>query len=168
VNNTITILIGVFSGVLATITTASVGIIWREILQPKLNAMRYTGLVLSGKWHADPPQIKQEIFLDLDQVADKITGIATLISEDKTNANHEFCRTFRITGFIKDGIVLLNSLSEKQNRLGIHTFLLKASGDGRELLGIFTYHSVIGSSKNTIVPCSITLLHESCNSTIPS
>jgi hypothetical protein len=157
---TTTIILGLVSGLLASVVTSITIVIFRDIVLPKIKAMRYCGLKIEGRWCSAPAGLLQEITLEIEQFADSLIGTAILTSKDKSNIDHEFIRTFKVKGFIKDGFVVFTSTTANQNRLGAQTFLLRAVNDGRHLDGILTFYSPTGSE---IISRQLNLAHESCN-----
>jgi len=155
-----TVILGIITGIASTFITSLSVVFFKTVLVPRLQSLKYNGLVVSGKWIHNEEGFSQDYYIELDQTADIICGTATFITKE-SDPIVDKVRTFKITGFIKDGIVALHSLSEKQNRLGVHTLLLKADGDGRELSGIISALTLNGLEKGKITSTDVHFFHES-------
>ncbi len=141
------IIIGVTSGVLTSIAVAAFLLLIKKVIIPWYQSITYSGINLSGTWHAVDPTMSQRIEITLSQTAKHIKGQAvfTRIPDDEhdgTPPGYEPTRAFGLTGVTQDRFVALILRHKDANRLGINCYLLEVIGDGRRMSGFFTFYSI--------------------------
>lgn len=152
------IVIGTASGVVSACFLILLGNIFRHIVMPWYRAITYSGIDISGEWHCIDPTMAQEITFELQQSANAISGVATFTWQeddtDKTPRDIEVVRAFKISGAIQDRFVQLTLRHENTRRIGINSYLLEVVGDGRKMMGVFSFYSVgqnrIDESRHTL------------------
>ncbi len=140
------IVIGVVSGVLTSVAIAAFLLFVRKVAIPWYQSITYSGINLSGTWHAVDPTMSQRIEITLNQTAKNIKGRATFThipdDDDEESCSYEPTRTFTLTGLTQDRFVNLTLRHTDINRLGINCYLLEVIGDGRKMSGFFSFYSV--------------------------
>ncbi|NLC61702.1 MAG: hypothetical protein GX761_10545 [Gammaproteobacteria bacterium] len=138
---------GVFSGILTALAIAVLVEVFRKIVLPWYQAVTYSGINLSGSWHAVDPTMAQRIELVLHQNAKSLKGHAVFTyrpDEDgyPSPVGYEPVRTFDLTGITQDRFVALTLRHRDLRRLGINCYLLEVIGDGRKMAGVFSFYSI--------------------------
>ena len=141
------IVVGVISGVLTSIAVAAILLFIRKVAVPWYQSITYSGINLSGTWHAVDPTMAQRIELTITQTAKNIKGQAIFShvhgeDDDERPFDYEPTRTFSLTGITQDRFVTLTLRHTNIDRLGINCYLLEVIGDGRRMAGVFSFYSV--------------------------
>lgn len=114
------IIIGVFSGVLASSFIFLFVRIFQNIILPWYQGLSYQGIDIGGDWEMeqDFDETKEYLLFSIKQKANKVFGILTITIETKSNDTREI-KIFNVEGIIQDRFLTINGKTETQNKLGI-------------------------------------------------
>lgn len=146
------IVLGIVTGIITSGVLVLLSRIFSHIVLPWYQNILYSGIRVDGAWSSSDKGWAQTLELQLHQVANKITGTATLISE-KQNGTHKYegVRMFSVSGIIKDRFVELSFRHESLRRLGACNTLLEVVGDGRRMKGAFAFYSVVSNRIDAMI-----------------
>lgn len=124
-----------------------VGLFWKEKIVPWLRKLLYRGIIIHGKWRieqADQPvdggtiSTKRDIYVDLIQRADVLSGTATSIAsyEDGTQ---DFI-IYDVNGEIRDRFVTIYLKVNDSSRIAYSSFLLEVVGNGQLMKGYRVFY----------------------------
>ncbi|MEL6562329.1 MAG: hypothetical protein AAFQ94_29420 [Bacteroidota bacterium] len=130
------IIIGVASGVLASLMLIACSQFFYKIFLPWYESITYKGIDISGEWSYDVDYVsgnKSNFFAKINQKAE---NISCTISETKTLKNNKTeARIFEYKGKIVDRFLTLTGRNSSKKNLGVYVFLLEVKGDGGRLEG---------------------------------
>ena len=132
--------LGIVTGILTTALLWFAKFLWKSRMEPWLREIRYSGVQLEGKWHGhgeDPKEAwSTDIELFLNQSAHQLSG--TFALEHKSPSN-TYRLLHEVTGFIREGVVVLNFSPMDRRVIAYSTAMLKITGGGVGLVGRLTY-----------------------------
>lgn len=137
------IIIGVVSGILASLLLFISSEFIRKIAIPWYQQMIYSGITISGDWKAEvvnPSGNTQTMTMDLKQKANKLTGTITVSKQIQSSKAAEI-KNYSLEGTIRDRFVSLVGKNASQRNLGVHVELLEVVGDGETMQGKRTWYS---------------------------
>ena len=157
--NALSLIIGVVSGILTSALIFLAVKIFRKIIIPWYQSIVYQGLVIDGEWKIilqTPHRIQtQDIILNIAQKAYRLEGTATyIIMIESAGEWSEQIKTFKVDGRISDRFVVITLRHAERSRIGVASLLLEIIGDGRTMSGQYTYYDV-GVSKITSDGCKL-------------
>lgn len=136
--------LGIVTGILTTAVLWFAKFLWKSKMEPWLREIRYSGVQLEGKWHGhghgeDPKEPwSTDIELFLNQSAHQLSG--TFVLEHKSPAN-TYKLLHGVSGFIRDGVLILNFSPIDRRVIAYSTAMLKITGGGVGLVGRLTYRN---------------------------
>lgn len=138
------LVVGIISGVVTSAVIYGFVQLFRQVVLPWYRNFMYRGLDLRGAWTAQIAGTAQRSTFEILQHADELTGTATFVPNEGFESFG--IRTFSIEGFVRERFVLLTLSNIDRTRLGIATYLLQVTGDGRTMEGYGSSYSVTSSS----------------------
>jgi len=137
-----------------------IGLFWKERIVPWLRKILYRGIIIHGKWRIEQAEqsvdggeisTKREIYVDLVQRADNLSGTATSIATFSDGAQDFII--YDVHGEIKDRFVTIYLKVNDNSRIAYSSFLLEVVGNGQLMKG---YRVFYGFKKQEIRAISCT------------
>lgn len=127
-------LLGIFTGVIATVLCAILGSIIKYIIIPLYQRIIYRGVFLGGVWVGEKtsPRGKFGFKFELKQIGYKVIG--TFFSFDEYS-NKKRSRSYILTGEIEHNHLILKYKNSTTNQIGLGGFLFEILDGGDALLG---------------------------------
>lgn len=148
-NLTGAIIIGVISGILASLTIYIALIIAKNILIPWYRTLIYKGIDINGEWFSeakfDSGNI-QHMKISIKQKANKISALIT-ISKKIANSDKIEIKTYQQDGEIRERFVTLVGRNTDKQSIGVNSILMEVVGDGKKMQGYTSRYNV---TKNKI------------------
>jgi len=146
------LVLGIISGILTSFLIFGALQVFQKIILPWYKDFTYSDLVIEGDWEdvtdGNRVEVTQRIFHKIKQKGNVISGITEIIDDSGS-------KTMEVTGFVRNGTVVLNFQRKDKQKLGVMTYLLKAVEDGSKLTGFALWydimHSEICSVENSLV-----------------
>jgi hypothetical protein len=142
----ISIVGGVFGGLITAVVVFAFGLWWDKILRPWIEDKVYQGIRVDGKWSLEDKtdrngqsEYSQEEILELKQKAAYVTGDLILVPKEEGSVG---TRTLNVDGIVRDGFVIIRCVPSTRRDLGYVTFLGQISGDGSQLQGQTGYYHI--------------------------
>ncbi|MCX8130902.1 MAG: hypothetical protein N3I35_12485 [Clostridia bacterium] len=143
------IIIGVISGIITAVILYLITSLFKNVFIPWIQSIIYTGIDINDEWiskeHCDLNnsfRFCQDIKLELQQKANRVVGVATLILKDRDKDLFvEKLKTFSVTGIIQDRFVLLTLKHNNTKRIGFQSMLLEVIGEGKTMKGCLVFYS---------------------------
>lgn len=133
---TITIFIGVLSGVMTSALIWTTVKLFDKIVIPWYQQSVYRGIDISGEWTSNKEYLGKVMVdqtIQISQKGHRITG--TLISRNKIPSKGEDTTSFSIEGEIFDNYVDIEYKTTDKKFIGRGSFLLKVKEGGEKLTG---------------------------------
>ena len=139
-NTTESLMIGILSGISATILVHLIILYFNKIFLPWYQDLTYKGIDISGRWTT---KIEHElniddIVMDIKQIQQNITGEIIVLKHNKSNDEKEI-KNLHLFGKIIDGYILLQSYNKDTKYQSFLTHLLKISNGGNQIKGQNTF-----------------------------
>ena len=150
------LLLDILKDLAATAIIFIVGLTWKSTIYPFLQSVLYTGVDISGRWSVNQTgttflneqlSVTRNTQVTLKQTAHRLSGKAE--SSVVSGGAGGMSNTYKITGKINNGLVLINFISVEKNKIAVSTFLLQVNGNGNEMDGDRLYRS----SKTDKIDC---------------
>jgi hypothetical protein len=134
-------ILGIVTGILTTVFIYLCKFLWDEHLRPFLQELRYQGVKIDGQWtgNSKDQDSSTDVKLFLTQNALILNGTFILKHASKDN-NFEI--TFKASGQIWEGYVILNFTPVDRRITSYATSLLKIHSGGLSLFGQFCFRNV--------------------------
>lgn len=141
------LMIGIISGIVASIIIWGFMLIYRKIILPAIKEILYKGIDIEGEWHGTvtsdnktmkdgkPVVVKEkdkEITLSLKQNAYQLDGELVI---KNINGNNEYFSFYKFSGFIRDNYVVLNYMPKSKKSIGLGTYVFIVQDGGKALDG---------------------------------
>ncbi|EDY84603.1 hypothetical protein VDG1235_4235 [Verrucomicrobiia bacterium DG1235] len=142
----INLILGIVSGIITSFLIFAALQVIQKIVLPWYKDLTYSDLVIDGDWEDvtdGDVEVTQRILHKLDQKGNSITGVTELIDESGS-------KTMEVTGFVRNGTVVLNFQRKDKQKLGVMTYLLKAVEDGSKLSGHALWYDISSSEIRSI------------------
>ncbi len=136
----LTILLGVISGVFTATLVYMSGLLFLKILVPQYQKVVYEGVDLNGLWSYknDIDEAVSLFTLNLRQDAHELKGS---LSYTKTTATETKQVSYSASGSVWEGYVTLNLKSTDRTAIAYATALLKVERGGHQLKGAYCYRN---------------------------
>lgn len=137
-DNYASLVIGIVSGVLASIIFQALGVFFIKVIVPWYQSKVFEGIDIQGRWEGKQVRANgtYTFALDIVQVGHTITGNYSTVD---TYPNETKSRQFILKGSIVNNTVVLTYESANKRRYGAGTFLLAIHDGGNELKGTVTF-----------------------------
>ena len=148
----VSLIVGTVSGILTSFLVFLIIQMFHKVFIPWYRNVTYSDLVLDGEWEDKTDgknvEVTQRILHKLKQKGNVITGKTEIIDDSGF-------KTMEVSGYVRNGVAVLNFQREDKKKLGTMTYLLKAVEDGSRLTGFALWydiiHSEICSVENSLV-----------------
>lgn len=122
---TISVFVGIFTGVISAILVAFSNNIYKTIVLPWFQSKVYRGVLLEGKWegYMEIDSIKWDMGLVIKQKGNKVSGTLTAKSIDSNAKKKETDMIFE--GNIYDGYLIINCTSTDSHDISFGAMILK-------------------------------------------
>jgi len=141
------LILGIVSGIVTSFLIFAALQILQKIILPWYKDLTYSDLVIEGDWEdvtdGDDVEVTQRILHKLKQKGNVITGTTEIIDDSGF-------KTMEVTGFVRNGTVVLNFQREDKKKLGVMTYLLKAVEDGSKLSGFALWYDILNSEIRSV------------------
>jgi hypothetical protein len=151
------IFIGVISGVITSVLVWFASRFFQNVIKPEIQALTYQGVKISGTWvgfydllsSAKIKSLNEPCYtIYVKQKGHSITG--EFIVNKQPNGQSDL-KAFTFTGLFKDKNLVIWYKPKEQTRLGIGSYVMVLTEDGRRFEGRSLY---IGSSGGDVVETS--------------
>ena len=146
-----TIMIGVFSGLLASIAFLLLSKFINLILIPWYQNIIYNGTNVEGTWKTTKTfsnGSKQETILFIKQNATLISASVTVV---KTNQGEvTIIKNFKFKGILKERFLCISGQNIDNKQIGFVSSLLEVKSGGKELEGVESWYDVASNSIQSI------------------
>ncbi|WP_111641878.1 hypothetical protein [Marinimicrobium alkaliphilum] len=131
------IVLGVVSGVATAALLSVVAALFKHVILPWYQELRYEGVDLEGVWEFKEKTDSAEtiVKLDIKQSAHSLKGTGS-VNIDRSDGENNFFG-FVVSGFVWEGYVTLNLKSSNRKIVAFSTMLLKVTNGGSRLKGTF-------------------------------
>jgi len=139
----LTIILGIVSGILTTLFLLLANYIFRHLLIPWYQRLIYKGIDLNGTWLGymhDSDEIDMPFTMVIKQSAHNISGTATIIKSLSKDIDKS--TIYDIAGYVWEGYITINFQSIDRTRLAFATTLLQICKGGRCLTGRFIFRDL--------------------------
>lgn len=155
----LTVLLGVFAGVVTSALLYVLGLIFTRIMLPWYQKVIYKGVDVSGEWsgtinHAE--RRRWSVTLNLEQHAHELKGTYTSISY--LNGEERKVSTMNVSGEVWEGFVALKCRTISNRNLSFGSMLLKVNSG--ELTGHQIFRN-LGSGSSEIFHKELTIQRRS-------
>lgn len=141
VSVSLSILIGVLSGVLASSLIWIISQLFNKVFIPWYQNLIYKGMIVSGTWESQyhtrsrggiKKTIDYELSITLNQKGHNIDGLFSARKKDEGNIS---TRNYKIQGIIFDNYLIVTYLPSDRKFTGGGSFVLKVINGGNQLEG---------------------------------
>ena len=150
--NSESIILGVASGVLASLLLLLASAFVKGVVIPWYRQLLYKGIDISGEWVRKTEYqtgAVEDCLMTINQKADKLQGIMNIVIR-RTGVDTPEMATYKFSGKVRDRFVQINGRSANKNELGIFSELLVIMGRGDKIHGCTSWYSIT----NTAIKCA--------------